>query len=224
MKYFFQTFLCILVLSACNKTPPAATPTVENMLRKGKWKMSSGTIHQKVPSGRDTSVSFNSLIPGCHADDYIVFDSGTHGRIYAGALVCSAADPEYIEFVWQLKNDNTISFYNCFSLLYGDSIYVQQPYHLDTIDKTIPSFHTSTLPDGTVIDDTLWDVMLKVKQFADINIYNAKITNFSQQEFTLNYTLLTTYEDTTHSHQGLPRFMPVPTADTLKYSIKFTNF
>lgn len=232
MKYFFPTVLAILILAACNRPAPVATPNRENKLRTGKWKVSGGTVRQKQPNGRDTTIPYVSLfLPACHADDYIVFDSGTHGIIYSNGTTCSSADPDHIDFVWSLTHDSVLSLYNGFNLTYIDSMYVD-PYRLDTIDPNIPTYGTITLPDGSTQTDTIWEVKYKFKPLSDINIYNATITNFSDNEFTLNYSFITTYTDTTELHQGSPlappgypsyHLAPLNLPDTVRFSIKFHN-
>jgi hypothetical protein len=233
MKYFLPALLVTIFLAACTQTAPVITPNRENMLRKGKWKISGGTVHQRQPNGRDTSIPYVSLfLPACHQDDYIIFDSGTRAAVYSGGTVCTSADPEQIDFVWKLTNDNILSLYNGFNLTFADSMYVD-PFRLDTLDATIPTFKVIYLPDGSSQFDTIWEVKYKFMPLANINIFNATITDFSQSEFTLNYSFITTYTDTNNLHQGspinpppLPKYhLPVVVRpDTMRFAIKFTNF
>ena len=102
-----------LIFMACNKdddnnsTPPV---TAFDLLTSGTWSIDTiafdadknGTIDTPIPGG----------FQACDLDNTLTFnkDSAT-GVFDEGALKCSAADPQTIDFGWQLKNgDSVINF------------------------------------------------------------------------------------------------------------------
>src|ERR1035438_5677028 len=119
MRYFFLSVSALLLFAACSKNP-TMTATTQNILRTGKWQLSSGTVAVRKPNGLDTTLNYLLFIPTCYKDDYLVFDSLNYGQRYTGTNTCSPADPAYYTFSWQLQNNNTtINLYNGFNYIYG---------------------------------------------------------------------------------------------------------
>jgi hypothetical protein len=98
-------------MSACDKdddndTPPA---TAVDLVASGTWKIDTigfdgnkdGTIDEAIPGGFDD----------CELDNTLTFnkDSAT-GVFDEGALKCDTADPQTINFEYQLKGDTVINF------------------------------------------------------------------------------------------------------------------
>jgi hypothetical protein len=247
-KYLILILPVLLIYAACGKKPGTSIQTRENMLRKGKWKMSSGTLTMKLPSGADTVLNYMNWIPSCRQDDYLVFDSGFVGAIFSGGTKCNASDPDSISFVWQLTNNqNYINLYNGFDFFYGafESI---NPYRFDTLQQSptlvLDTLHgildtalgyTRTVP----VLDTIWTLRFDTLPLPATSIYNAMITSFSQSSFTITYSLTlppyTEYPDSTGHHTGylldtnsppdtLGDYNPIYRADTFKYKVTYTNF
>ena len=227
-KYFLLALPVLLIVAACNKTPTAPAPGVEAMLRTGKWKISGGTFTKRLPDGHghDTVLTYLNFIPDCHKDDYIVFDSQYHAAVYSGSNKCNASDADFIPFVWQLKNNNTrIDLYNGFNNLYS-AIETIQPLRFDTIGQsplvldTLVGALDTPAHGHYIVLDSMWDVHIDSLPTPQISIYNAEITNFSQRSFTLHFSVISTYPDTTNFHGTWPLTRP----DTMKYIVTYTNF
>jgi hypothetical protein len=224
---------------------------MEDMLRTGKWKIASGTVAGRLPSGLDTTVSYtNFLMPTCWQGEYIVFDSQLNGAIYTGPSKCDPSSPTYINFLWKLNTNNTtLDLYDGFNLIYAfsDSI---SPYFFDTLVNNASSSpplvldtifgvydtllgYTKTL----LVLDTIWNFVITPKAIPNYDIYNASITNFSQSSFTLSFNYITTYLDSTLNHTGKyyytdaitgnndsSDYNPKVRPDTLHYTLIFNNF
>jgi len=243
MKYLCLALSVVLIFAACNKKP---TPTLTrvDMLRTGKWKLSSGTLSMRLPNGRDTTLNYLNYLPSCYSDDYFVFNTSTAGATFTGSNKCSAADADSIEFQWALSNDyNNISFYRGFTFVWSiqESVnYIkfdtlsQSPLVIDTIHgvlDTLPGFYRTV-----VVLDSTWNLTFVRDSVPTFNINNAAITNFSQSSFTINFTMLSTYPDTVNHHTGVAYFYDVITSgqdtvdlpvltmpDTFKYTLTYTN-
>jgi len=229
-KYFLAILSVIFFFAACTTTPNPVTPDRAAMLRTGKWKIASGTFTKRLPGGTDTNLNYLSFIPLCHQDDYIVFDSQMHAATYSGATKCDPGEADHIPFVWQLKNNgNNIDLYNGFNNLYS-AVETIQPYRFDTISG---DFASGTLKLDTVIGvndtpklghniilDSIWDIHIDTMATPQIEIYNASITDFSQSAFTLHFTVISTYPDSNGNRANYPKIRP----DTMKYTVKYTNF
>lgn len=243
MKYLFLAMSALLILVACGKKP-TSTPNRADILRTGKWKVSSGTITVNLPNGRDTTLDYMTFIPACHRDDYILFDSGNAAAIYSGGSKCNAGDPDHIDFVWLLHRDNEslIDLYGGFNNTFGivDTI---QPFQFDTLstnpylvlDTLLGVFDTAHGYTRVVpVLDTIWKLKFQYDSSVITNpsIYGATITDFSQSSFTLHYNMSSLYPDSSgfHTRQyvdpnlGIRDFNPIMRPDTVKYSIKYTNF
>jgi hypothetical protein len=230
-KYFLPATMAILILAACNKTPTPPAPGREDMLRTGKWKISSGTFTKRLPRGTDTVLTYLNFIPDCHKDDYIVFDSQMHAAVYSGTNKCNPSDADHIPFVWQLKNNgNNIDLYNGFNNLYS-CVETIQSYYFDTtwLDASVgPPYKLDTLIGAldtpahgpNIVLDSLWAVHIDSMTTPQISIYNAAISNFSQSSFTLHFSVISTYPDSSNHHATIPVTKP----DTMKYIVTYSNF
>jgi hypothetical protein len=238
MKYLLSALSVVLIFTACNRTPQTPALNREDILRTGKWKISSGTLTIKLPNGLDTTMNYLNFISACHLDDYIVFDSQMHAEVYSGSDKCNPGDPDYIPFVWQLLNNNTqIDLYNGFNCIYGahDSIYAYNfdtlfnnasgtpPLVLDTIEGTLDTL-IGFAPKTIIVLDTMWQLKIDTANVPNSNIFNAQISNFSQAAFTLNFSLISKYPDTTNLHMGPPHLSPIWRNDTFRYVVTYSNF
>lgn len=228
MRYVFMVLSAIVVFAACSPAP-TITPGKEDMLRTGKWKIASGELKVRLPSGLDTTIDYVSFVlPACNQDDYIVFDSQYHAAIFSGGTTCNPGDPVSIPFKWRFKNNqNSIDLYDGFNMLFAvtDTI---QPVKFDTLeqsplrlDTVLGVFDTLTgYTKSLIVLDSIWDAIYTPVTSRGINIYDAAITDFTQSSFTLQYHLITHYPDTTNHNGNTPIYKP----DTLHYKIRYTNF
>jgi len=219
-KILLPLLVLALFVVACNKTPNA-NPNRAAMLRTGKWKVSAASVMMRLPNGRDTTLNYFSMIPACHADDYLRFDSLNHGAVYNGGTSCSVADADSISFIWQLRNDdNTIDLFNGFTLI--DSVAeTVLPYHIDTINASSTPIVLDTISTSpTVVLDSAFTLQFGVVNSPSINIYNATITNFSQSSFIMNFDFVAHYPQMDWYIQAVPTIK----LDTFHYSVTYTNF
>lgn len=239
MRYLYLALSSLLLLAACNKTPTAQN-TKENMLRAGKWKLTGGTLTFRLPSGKDTTVQYLNYVPDCYKDDYVVFDSLYFGKRYLGTT-CTAADPAYYEFSWRLTDNGTkIDLYNGFNNLFAvnDAIQPWQPDttqynpfvivdtvigYLDTLNGYIKTFIEIDSVRNLVFTPYLLGTSATGLASAGYDIYNADITDFSANSFTLHFYVKATYPDSTHNHSGAPNPDPIIKPDTLLYVLHYTN-
>jgi hypothetical protein len=252
MRYFLLTLSVILLFLACSKKPKT-TATVENILRTGKWKLSAATVTVRKPNGKDTTLNYLNFIPGCYKDDYLEFDSLNYGKRYTGDSTCSAAEPLFYPFAWQLKNNNSMmSLYNGFNYVFGivDTV---QPYHADTLSQ-VPYLVLDTVAGMGTLDTTLppklyveIDTVRELRfsgvvagqgntgpAIAGFNITDGYITNFSQQSFELHFQLISYYDDSTKWHSASilqplddiinPDSFGVRLPDTFNYTFTYSNF
>ena len=240
-KYFILSFLfAIMVFTACNKkaTPSAASMT--DILRNGRWKVTSGTLSVKLPDGKDTMLNYLNWIPACHQGDYFVFHAPTTGAVF-NATPCNPGDPDSVSFTWELTNNNTCLSINSSDHLYYsvqytvllpfgfDTLSIGPPLVLDTIHGVYDTAAGYTR--SVIVLDTLWQLGFDTAAVPNTNIYNAPITNFSQSAFTLNFSLLSYYFDTTNHHTGMYidassdtiDYNPIVRPDTFKYTVTFSN-
>lgn len=228
MKYFFLTLTLVIILVSCAKKP-VINPSREDMLRTGRWKISAGKLYCRLPSGKDTLLDYlNYVLPDCYKDNYIVFDSLFYGAVFTGATRCDASEGDQIPFRWRLtNNDNNMDLYHGFYSIYAvtDTI---RPYHFDTtsfdplvLDSLVKAEDTAFgYFKSLVVLDTIWDFKVAPLAIPNYDIYDAAITNFSQSSFTLNFSYITKYLDSTNHRAISPRLLP----DTLRYIITFSNY
>jgi len=242
-KYFILTLsIAAIIFAACNKK---ATPSATNhmdWLRSGKWKVSSGTLSVKKPNGKDTALNYLDWIPQCHKDDYIVFNTATTGAVFNGPVSCTPGDADSISFAWNLSNsDNYLTIHNSYHLYYSvfESILPlafdtvsQSPLELDTI------FHVADTPFlNPVIElDSIWRLHFDSTAVLNTVIDNGVLTNFTENSFTVYYTLKAQYPDSTGWQTGRffftnPGGFPDSAdnytktlVDTFKYKITYTKF
>ena len=97
---------------ACKKDDDKVTPvTTVDLLASGAWKFdtigfdadNNGSIDEAVPPG---------IVEACDLDNTLTFNKdGATGIADEGATKCNAADPQTINFGYQLKNgDSVINF------------------------------------------------------------------------------------------------------------------
>ncbi len=239
------TLSAILLFNACKKSKQ--NPSTSDILRTGKWMLSSGTVTVRNPNGKDTVLNYLKFIPVCYADDYLVFDSLNYGRRYTGAVTCSPADPSYFAFSWELTSNNTrMNLYNGFDNIYGivDTV---QPFYNDTIsnnpylvyDTIIGALDTPYPPKIFLELDTIRKLVFSGVPAPNGNsISNADIVNISQSSFTLHFQMISYYNDSTKWHSATyllpldsgsdpsmnPDSFAVTRPDTFNYSLTYTNF
>lgn len=105
----------LLVTSSCQKAETALSR--EEEMRGGKWRISGGTVEVDPFVGKDTTYTYNNYLgvikDTCKVDDYLVFLTNYDGEQYPNTFACSAADPDKVQFRWQLfDNDKGIYFLN----------------------------------------------------------------------------------------------------------------
>lgn len=236
MRYLIAALLITVVFFACKQTPPTHAVGREDMLRKGKWRISKGTLTAKVLGGRDTTFDLvGFIIPSCHQADYIVFDSQYNGTIFYAGNCDSVGGGRQFPFQWRLTNNGSnLDLYNVFDVfrfteaigpVYFDTISTS-PLQLDTVYTHLdPVTNVYT----QVVLDSMWrDTIvasnivngLYVQSAVNQDIYDAAITNFSQSSFTIQFTELYFYLDTSNNHANMPRQVQ----DTLRYNVTYTNF
>lgn len=239
MRYFFLALSVIILWSSCSKNP-TINNSRESMLRKGKWRISGGTLSVRKPNGVDTILNYTNWIPYCHKDDYIVFDSGNRAYLFPGSVLCNPSDADSTQFVWKLENgENNISLYNGFNNTFAITETVLLPFFFDTV-STNPILVLDTIinaataaamtPPGVIVLDSMWKLHFDTTAVSGFDIYHASISYFSQNTFTINYALYSTYPDSTGHHTGFDAanggidFNPIISPDTFHYSVTFTNF
>ena len=233
MKYFFLALSIIVVIASCNKAPQT-NYSRESMLRKGKWKVTAGTLTLRKPNGIDTTLNYLNWIPYCHRDDYLVFDSLNVGYIFPGAITCNAGDADSIGFTWKLESgETTMSLYNGFSNTFGVSESILNPFFFDTLSQSPLQLDTLIgavaasleTPPGPVVLDSTWKLQFDSASIQRLDIYTATISNFSSAAFTINFAVISTYPDSTNHHTGGGTDAdPIIRPDTFHYSVTYTNF
>lgn len=208
------------------------------MMRKGKWKVTSGTLTLRKPNGIDTTLNYMNWIPVCHRDDYVQFDSLSIGYIFAGGMKCDPSNADSTAFQWKLENgETTLSLYNGFSNTFGVKESILIPFYFDTLSKS--PFVLDTLvgavaaaaqtPPGPIVLDTLWKLHFDSAAIQHLDIYSATISSFSETSFTINYAAISTYPDSTGHHTGFDAANggidkdPIIRPDTFHYSVTYSN-
>ncbi len=183
------------ILVACNKTPDPQSDVTTN-LRTGKWKIASGTVTMRAPNGvKADQPYYPYLRKTCMQDDYIIFDSANHGAVYSNSTHCSVADADSISFVWHLKNnDKNIDLFNVY-------------WMIDSISQQI-ALNSSSIYVATYSNATSHEA----------NIRDGKLSNVTASSFTLEYSLIGQYLDTT----GNPA-SPVAKPDTFEFHVNYTH-
>lgn len=94
-------------IASCDKDDDNDTPvTAADLIASGTWKIDTiafdsnkdGTIDSPVPGGFEA----------CELDNTLTFADSASGVFDEGALKCDAADPQTRDFVWQLKNGDSV--------------------------------------------------------------------------------------------------------------------
>lgn len=186
------------LFAACDKKPDPQVDTL-SMLRSGKWKVNSGTVTMRQPNGiKAPQTYFPNLRLTCLQDDYIAFDSSNRGKVYSGTTKCSGSDGDSVSFVWVLKNNDK-------------NMDIFGGYHI--VDSVKYTFTTDpSAPNGVALSYSA-----AVSRVFDI--HDAKLTNVTDNSFTLEYTLPAQYMDTTGGNWGSPVAKP----DTFVYKVTYTH-
>lgn len=232
-KYFILSLSLVLIfLVSCNKKATPSASTYADWLRAGKWHLSSGTLTLKLPNGKDTSLNYMNWIPTCHRDDVFGFNSPTTGAVFNGGNRCNAGEADSISFNWKLSDDNNyLSLYNSFHLFYSVTESIL-PYVFDTLQwnpyLVLDTLHgvndtAAGYTRSVIVLDTIWNLHFDTTSVANTDIHNAPITNFSESAFTIYFTLLATYPDSTNGHPGLPDQFPIIRQDTFKYKVTYSR-
>lgn len=229
MKYFFLALSVVILFAACSKTTTPASSTI-SILTTGKWKISSGTLTIRKPNGLDTVLDYTHWIPYCHRDDYIRFYSATTGYSYPGNILCDPSE-DSTTFSWYLTNGGNTMNLQGFNFSYAATDSVVDPVFFDTISKT-PTLVLDTVINaaaalatgGVVVLDSTWKLYFDTTAISWIRTYDATITNLSSSSFTLNYGVITTYQDSTNHHTGPPNARPINRPDTIYYSVTYSPY
>ena len=113
MRYLLAIASLFILFTACNKTTET-TPTREDELRSGKWKMIAGTHRWDPAIGKDTTIYYYDSLPTCKKDDYLEFGLVQEGAQHSGEK-CDLSEPDAVNFKWYLENNGAkINFYNAF--------------------------------------------------------------------------------------------------------------
>jgi hypothetical protein len=213
-KYFILSLsMAMLFFAACSKKATPSADSQSDMLRKGKWRITSGKLTVKLPNGKDTMLDYPSWIPFCHRDDYFVFNSAGKGAVFNGGITCNPGEADSISFDWTLSNSgNYLSLYNSFHLYYSVTESIL-PFSVDTVSI-----------DPEIVLDTVWRLHFDTTSVVNTDIMNGVISNFSQSSFTLDFKLIAQYPDSLLLHEGLPYSMPIIRPDTFKYKVTYSNF
>lgn len=188
----------VMFLASCEKKAPVPAPGREDMLRKGKWKIASGTVRLKMPNNLPGTTDYVKVRELCLLDDYLKFDSLNYGFVGNGDTACSVADPDSVQFTWRLlDNGNTLQILNGFKI--RDSMTEQIVYNTDM---------------------SRYDVVFGPATTRKKDILDGKLTDVSESSFTLNYYLPAQSLDTTGGRQTSPLVRP----DTFYYSVKYVNY
>lgn len=122
MKYLLTTLSVLLIFAACKKVDTPLSRQEE--LRNGKWKRSDLKIQYNPYIGTDTLLPYyDSVMPECLKDNYIVFGSNHDGSIKPGDIKCTTGpDPDSVSFYWSLEdNDTHIIFLNANNMFFDSS-------------------------------------------------------------------------------------------------------
>ncbi len=244
-KYFYLALSVVFIFAACNKKPNQTSTTRYDILHASKWKLASGTLAVKLGNGKDTTLNYLNYIPSCYNDDYLAFNSRSIGAVFNGSNRCSPSDGDSTQFTWEFSNDYAnISFHRGFSII-SSVVETVNPLKFDTTNleplvlDTVHGF-LDTLP-GFVrvipVLDSIWSLTFTSSGVTSVDIHNAIITDFSASSFTINFTMYSTYPDTTGFHTGVSYMYDVITsgidtvdlpviyrADTFKYKLTYTSF
>jgi hypothetical protein len=213
MKYVLLTLSVITLFASC-KTETVPPVTRESQLRGGSWRLQSGTLTMKLPSGKDTVLDYLKVAPDCAKDDLMVFDSAHLGRRLSGATTCNPSDPESVPFKWQMyENEKYIDLYNAFNTIYAMP-YTVEPYVLTDAGDTVRNLKFTVVPVPPNPN---------VPTSSGFDINRAYISAFSGSAMTINFPVISTYLDTTNFHGGDPALPPVSRPDTFEYKLTFTK-
>ena len=105
--------LCVLPLlfAACKKSDDTST-SVEEDLRSGTWRRTSGKVSFRDPVSRSITIhDYLADEPDCRKDNSLKFGTAYIGTIDHGKVFCSSAETT-TAFNWEISKDGThISLY-----------------------------------------------------------------------------------------------------------------
>jgi hypothetical protein len=122
MKYLISTVAVLLVFAACKKVETPLSRQEE--LRNGKWLRSNLKIQYNPYIGKDTLLPYyDSLMPSCLKDNYIVFGINHDGALKSGSNKCpNVPDPDSVSFYWSLEDNGArITFLNANNMFFDSS-------------------------------------------------------------------------------------------------------
>ncbi|WP_133162646.1 hypothetical protein [Flavipsychrobacter stenotrophus] len=184
------------ILIACNKTPDPQLDVI-TMLRTGKWHITSGTVTMRGPNGvKAAQTYYPNLRKQYLRDDEIRFDSSGYAFVYNNSKRSDVGDPDSVGFNYVIKNnDANFDFFNAYKII-------------DSVAQVI--YPDAAGPNGY---SARYDTA--VSHVKDIR--NGKLSNVSETSFTIEYSLIGQYNDTTLTHWTTPILRP----DTFIFNVTY---
>lgn len=164
LKYLSVIACALFMFAACKKADTPASRQEE--LRGGKWRMSGGNVRFDFYNVKDTTISYNVYLgligDTCKADDYLVFLENYDGQQYSNVMPCSFSDPEFVQFRWQLFDDDKgIYFLNA-----NETFLRKSTIKADFVNYSIGRFTIKyAFYDTSFVDKTKWDTTTFTQTF-----------------------------------------------------------
>lgn len=109
----------MLLFAACTK--PDDPVSIEDDLRSGVWRRTSGKVTYKDPATKgDSTMDYMPGVSDCRKDNAMEFKENFDGKMLLGDNHCTAGEPQTKPFTWQVTNNGQKL------LLYGVSDYFPQ--------------------------------------------------------------------------------------------------
>ncbi len=157
MRYFILG-LSAVMLFALSCTKVTSPVTQQQMLRTGKWKISSATFSNRN-IGLKTVVNDTFLTNGCVADNYLVFGAGNAGVVNTGNNKCNASEPNTQNFYWDLiNNGNTLDIYNA-TLAFETPSVIGTVSNFSQSGFTMKYYYWASVPDPNDIKHNINDTI-----------------------------------------------------------------
>lgn len=175
------------ILIACNKTPDPQADVL-TMLRTGKWHVTSGTVTMRGPNGvKADQTYYPDLRRQFLRDDEIRFDSSERAIVYNNSKRSDIGDPDSVSFIYVIKNnDANFDFFNAYKIV-------------DSVAQVV--YPDAGGPNG-------YKVRYDTAVSHVINILDGKLKNVSETSFSLEYSLIGQYNDTTAGNYVTPILRP----------------
>lgn len=94
----------LLFLASCTKVEDPVS--IEEDLRDGKWRRTSGKVTYKDPlTNGDSTRDYLPELPDCRKDNAMEFKENYEGTLHMGAQQCTAGEPDTKRFTWQVTNN-----------------------------------------------------------------------------------------------------------------------